>query len=502
MAMISLGIDSGTQSTKTIALDAESGEILASASCAHGLIEGLPDGHLEQDPTVWIDAVDATVLEVLKKLGKRKDDVKAIGVSGQQHGFVPLDKKGRVIRPAKLWCDTSTIEQCRQFEAEFGGAEGLIELAGNAMLPGYTAPKILWLKQNEPKNYKALETVLLPHDYINFHLTGDRGMEYGDASGTALLDVRERKWCEPLIEFIDSDLRDALPPLASSRRAFGLLREKLRQTWGLSKGEVTVSAGGGDNMMGAIGTGNVQPGVVTVSLGTSGTVYAHAADPVIDPQGEIAAFCDGTDRWLPLACTMNVTVATEQVRRMFGWSHEQMEAAVSEAPAGADGLVFLPYLNGERTPNLPQGTGVLHGMKTTNLTPANLARATMEGVTLGLAYGLGRFRELGIQPTEIRLTGGGSKSAIWRQLAADIFGVPTICLASAEGAALGAAIQGIYATLIATGKSTTFRELCGRIAQVDEATRATTHAEHKELYADLLTRQGDLTRRLHAAGYL
>jgi xylulokinase len=281
-----------------------------------------------------------------------------------------------------------------------------------------------------------------------------------------------------------------------------LLRENLRQAWGLSKGEVTVSAGGGDNMMGAIGTGNVQPGVVTVSLGTSGTVYAYAAEPVIDPQGEVAAFCDSTDRWLPLACTMNVTVATEQVRKMFGWSHEQMEAAIGEAAPGSDGLVFLPYLNGERTPSLPKGTGVLHGLNTSNMNPGNLARATMEGVTLGLAYGLGRFRELGIQPTEIRLTGGGSKSAIWRQLAADIFGVPTICLASAEGAALGAAIQGGYATLIATGKTATFRELCAQIVKVDEASRAKPHTEHKEMYAELLTRQGDLTRRLHAAGYL
>lgn len=500
--MISLGIDSGTQSTKTIALDVESGEILASASRAYGLIEGLEPGHLEQEPRAWTEAVDATVQEVLKKLGKKKDAVKAIGVSGQQHGFVPLDKKGKVIRPAKLWCDTSTIKQCGEFEAEFGGAEGLIKLAGNTMLPGYTAPKILWLKQNEPKNYKALETVLLPHDYINFHLTGDRGMEYGDASGTGLLDVREKKWCEPLIDFIDSDLHDALPSLASSRRAFGLLRENLREAWGLSKGEVTVSAGGGDNMMGAIGTGNVQPGVVTVSLGTSGTVYAYAAEPVIDPQGEVAAFCDSTDRWLPLACTMNVTVATEQVRKMFGWTHEQLEAAVGEATPGSEGLVFLPYLNGERTPNLPEATGVLHGLRAANMTPQNLARATMEGVTLGLAYGLGRFRELGIQPTEIRLTGGGSKSGIWRQLAADIFGVPTVCLASAEGAALGAAIQGAYATLIATGKSATFRELCERIVKLDDSTRAKPHTEHKESYAELLTRQGDLTRRLHAAGYL
>lgn len=500
--MIALGIDSGTQSTKTVALDLDSGKILAAAAQSYGLIEGLPPGHLEQEPQLWVEAVDATVREVLHKLGKKKDAVHAIGVSGQQHGLVPLDKKGKVIRPAKLWCDTSTAEQCAQFDEEFGDAAGLIKLAGNAMLPGYTAPKILWLKQNEPRHFKALATVLLPHDFLNFYLTGERGMECGDASGTGLLDVRAKKWCEPLVDFIDPDLPEALPPLASSRRAFGLLRENLREAWGLSKGEVTVSAGGGDNMMGAIGTGNVQPGVVTVSLGTSGTVYAFADKPVIDPQGEVAAFCDSTDRWLPLACTMNVTVATEQVRKMFGWSHAELERQVSEAPVGSGGLLFLPYLNGERTPNLPAGTGVLHGLKIDNMTPGHLARATMEGVTLGIGYGLARFRELGIQPTEIRLTGGGSKSAVWRQLAADIFGVPTIGLASSEGAALGAALQAAYASEAARGQPATFRGLCERFVQLDEATRAEPETEHKERYTELLTRQGDLTRRLHAADYL
>ncbi|MEQ1851519.1 MAG: FGGY family carbohydrate kinase, partial [Chthoniobacteraceae bacterium] len=198
--MITLGIDSGTQSTKCIALDLASGKIAASASQSYGLIEGLPPGHLEQDPKVWLDAVDATVRACLEQLGKKKDGVKAIGVSGQQHGFVPLDKKNKVIRPAKLWCDTSTTEECQKIEAEFGGAEGLIRLSGNAMPPGYTAPKILWLKQKEPKNFKALKTVLLPHDYINFHLTGEKAMAYGDASGTGLLDVRTKQWCKPVVD--------------------------------------------------------------------------------------------------------------------------------------------------------------------------------------------------------------------------------------------------------------------------------------------------------------
>jgi len=499
--MIALGIDSGTQSTKTIALDVASGQILATAQRGYGLIEGLPPGHLEQDPQEWTAAMETTVAEVLAALGARKQEVSAIGVSGQQHGFVPLDAQGRVIRPAKLWCDTSTVDQCRQFEAEFGGTEELIKLSGNAMLPGYTAPKILWLKQNEPHHYRALETVLLPHDYLNFFLTGERTMEFGDASGTGLMDVRTKEWCQPLVDFIDPDLAGALPSIASSRRAIGLLRDNLRVKWGLERSPV-ISAGGGDNMMGAIGTGNIQPGVVTVSLGTSGTVFAHSAEPITDPDGEIAAFCDSTDRWMPLACTMNVTVATEQLRKLFGWSLDEMEKQIRSEPAGANELLFLPYLNGERTPNLPSGTGVFHGLTPTTMTPAPMARAVMEGVTLGLAYGLNRFRSLGIRPTEIRLTGGGSKSGIWRQICADIFGVPTVCLKSAEGAALGSAIQAAYAWSSAQGKPATFRELCTRIVQVDNATRCTPNEDNSEIYTSLLARQSEITTRLHAGGLL
>lgn len=499
--MITLGIDSGTQSTKCIALDVESGNIIASASKSYDLIEGLPAGHLEQEPKVWLDAVDETVRACIKQLGKKKDGIKAIGVSGQQHGFVPLNKKSEVIRPAKLWCDTSTADQCKQFEDEFGGVDGLINLSGNAMPPGYTAPKILWLKQNEPKNFKALKSVLLPHDYINFYLTGEKGMEFGDASGTGLLDVRKKEWCKPLLEFIDDELEDCLPQLGSSRRAIGLLTENLREAWGLTKSPV-VSAGGGDNMMGAIGTGNVKPGVVTVSLGTSGTVYAFSADPVVDEDGEVAAFCDSTDRWMPLVCTMNVTVATEQVRGMFGWSHDEMENHIRKSGPGSGGLLFLPYLNGERTPNLPQGCGVFHGLNTETMSPSHMARATMEGATLGLAYGLNRFRQLGIEPTEIRLTGGGSKSGIWRQICADVFGVPTVCLTSAEGAALGAALQAAYASAATEGNPTTYRDLTARLVTLDESTRCKPDEDARGIYTKLLGRQSDLTKRLHTAGYI
>src|SRR6185295_13456221 len=230
-------------------------------------------------------------------------EVKAIGVSGQQHGFVPLDEKGEVIRPAKLWCDTSTAEECEEIMGKLGGLKATIRVLGNAVLPGFTASKILWLKRHEPENYRRLTTVLLPHDYLNYWLTGRMAMEYGDASGTALLDVRKRKWSEAVLKAIDRDLINKLPPLIPSDQPVGHLQSSTAQTLGLNT-DAIVSAGGGDNMMGAIGTGNTAPGVITASFGTSGTIYACSAKPVIDPAGEIAAFCDSTNRWLPLLCTM------------------------------------------------------------------------------------------------------------------------------------------------------------------------------------------------------
>jgi xylulokinase len=499
--MITLGIDSGTQSTKTIAIDTETGEIIASAQRSYSLIDGLPPGHLEQHPQDWLDAVDATIGECISKLGPRKGEISAIGVSGQQHGMVALDRQNNVVRPAKLWCDTSTTEQCAQFTKEFGGTEGLIKLAGNAILPGYTAPKILWLKQHEPENFAATTTFLLPHDYINYWLSGEKLMEFGDASGTGLLDVRTREWCAPLVQFIDEKLADALPPLRSSRQASGLLREELRAKWGLGK-SVVISAGGGDNMMGAIGTGNVSAGVVTASLGTSGTLYSYSDEPVVDAEGEVAAFCDSTDAWMPLVCTMNVTVATETARALFGWGVREFDDAVKSAAPGAGGLLFLPYLNGERTPNLPRGCGVFHGLTTANMTPQNMARATMEGATLGLAYGLKRFRDLGIHPTEIRLTGGGSKSAVWRELCANVFGAHIVCLQSAEGAALGAAVQAAWTAENVAGKTGTLADTVARLVKLDESTRVEPDAELVKLYDGLLTKQTELTRKLHNAGCL
>lgn len=499
--MYFLGIDSGTQSSKAIVIDLETGAIMAQASQSYQFVPGLAPGHLEQNPHDWIQAVDGIIDACVAQLGDRRKLIRGIGVSGQQHGLVPLDKDGKPVRAAKLWCDTSTAQECEELAGQFAGAAGLIELAGNAIPPGFTAPKILWLKKHEPENFARTASILLPHDYINFHLTGIKRMEYGDASGTGLLDVRNRTWSRSLIDAIDSRVHEMLPPLGSSLERHGELTPALRERWGLETG-VIVSAGGGDNMMGAIGTGNVQSGIVTASLGTSGTLFACSDKPIIDPKGEVAAFCDSADQWMPLVCTMNVTVLTEQVRELFAWDLPTLEKNFRDSEPGANGLTFLPYLNGERTPNLPSGSGVLHGLRMDNMTQANIARAAVEGVTIGLAYGLKRFKELGLNPSEIRITGGGSKSPTWRQIVADSFGVPVVGLATSEGAGLGAAIQAAYVVLQESGQRTTIKQLCDLLVQQDSATRVEPNARNSTFYAGQLDRQMDLTKALASAGYL
>jgi len=493
-----IGIDSGTQSTKALVVDAKNGKVLGSAQRAYGLIDGLPAGAKEQHPETWKRATSATIKAALKQAKASAAEVKGIGVSGQQHGFVPLDKQGEVIRPAKLWCDTTTTAECEAITRKLGGLKKTIGRVGNAMLPGFTAPKIAWLKKHEPKNYKRLATVLLPHDYLNFWLTGNAVMEYGDASGTALLDVKNRKWSAAAIKAVDPALADKLPPLISSDQPVGHLSVATAKSLGLST-DTLVSAGGGDNMMGAIGTGNTRPGIVTASFGTSGTIYACAAKPVIDPQGEIAAFCDSTNHWLPLLCTMNVTVATEMVRSHYGLSHAQFEKAAAKIRAGSDGLILLPYLEGERTPNVPDGTGVWFGANTKTQSTGHFARAAMEGVTLGMNYGLLRLAALGVKPKQIRATGGGAQSKLWRQIMADIFNTEVVTLAVSEGAAYGAALQAMWCAAQNSGEKVQINDLSDQFVKLNSRQTAQPKKENVAVYRQLQAIQGELSTGLRAA---
>ena len=435
-----LGIDLGTQHLKVVFYDPEARETVAVESAALDLYQ-TDEGLAEQQAHWWINALK----EALSKVGKgTRQTVAAIGVSGQQHGFVPVDKAGEVQAPVKLWCDTSTGAECESIMSDFGGAEAALNEVGNLILPGYTASKVRWFRDSHPGPYEQMDCILLPHDYLNFYLTGERCMEAGDASGTGFLDIRERSWSDKMLKAIDADrdLRDCLPEVRIDNESIGGLLADVADELGLPEG-VPVSIGGGDNMMGAIGTGNVRPGVVTMSLGTSGTVYAYSDEPVIDPKGNIAAFCSSTGGWLPLLCTMNCTVTTELIRGLLDADLAAFDAQVAEAGRGADGIITVPFFNGERTPNLPDAKGCIVGLDSRNTRPENLMRSAVEGATFALRFGIDELAGLGIDAQEIVLTGGGANSAIWRQIVADICGAPVTILTNEEGAAFGAALQAL-----------------------------------------------------------
>ena len=479
-----MGIDSGTQGTKAIVFSTTQKKVISEGYASHDLIEN-DEGKKEQEPSWWIEASTKAITKALEGVSFSKD-VKAIGVSGQQHGMTPLDAEGHIIRPAKLWCDTETVSQCEEITQKVGGSEKVIDIIGNSIAAGFTASKILWMKQNEPENYQRLATVLLPHDYINYWLTGEKKTEYGDASGTAYFDVKSRTWATSILQAIDDSgkLNDCLPELIESQVPIGTIKPEIAKQFNLSP-DVIVSSGGGDNMMGAIGTGNVVPGVVTTSLGTSGTIYSCADQPIIDPKGELAAFCSSSGHWLPLVCTMNVTVSTELTRALLGLGIEDLNKKAASAPVGSEGLTLLPYFNGERTPALPNAKAVIYGITGQNYTSENLCRAAMEGATLGLRYGLDVLCQQGIVPQEIRLVGGGAKSALWRQVVADTFECTVVCPESSEAGAMGAALQAMWCYMNEKEGSTSFEEITQHCVFLDETTRTDPRKNSADQYREI-----------------
>jgi len=474
-----VGLDVGTQSVKLLAYDPSLGEVVATVARPMQLVSH-DDGTREQEAQWWIDGIVACFAELGPALRGR---IRAIGVSGQQHGFVPINARGEVIAPVKLWCDTSTAADCAPIMAAVGGPASCIALAGNPILAGYTASKLPWTRRHRAQAYAELDGILLPHDYINFWLTGQRYAEYGDASGTGWLDVRNRCWSRELLQAIDPerDLAALLPPLVPLESTF-TLAPRIAALLDLPA-DVQVSTGGGDNMMAALGTGNVAAGRLTMSLGTSGTLFAYADHPVVDDDGRWAAFCSSSGGWLPLICTMNCTVATERVASAFGFSTRDGDAHLHATPPGAGGLVMLPFLNGERTPDLPLGKGVLAGLDIANFTPAHLYRAAMEGATYSLKYGYDAFVRAGMQFDRIVLTGGGSNSAAWRQLVADVFGLPVDVPVQAEGAAFGAALQALWALARAQGDAASISDITARHVTVDPAQSARPDPDRSAAYA-------------------
>lgn len=435
-----LGIDLGTQSLKVLVYDYSNRVVQHEGSVELSLVQD-ESGKAEQDAGDWVDALVSALQEVPDEL---KQSITAISVSGQQHGFVALDAEGDVISPVKLWCDTTTQSECEQIMDHVDGRSACIKASGNTLLPAYTASKILALKQDSPACYATLDCVLLPHDYLNFWLTGERCMEMGDASGTGLLDVKNRCWSANMIHAIDASgkLQNCLPKLVDGIQQIGQIRGSVANAFGITAG-TPVASGGGDNMMAAIGTGTVDDGRLAMSLGTSGTLFAYSDAPIIDPEGRISAFCSSTGGWLPLICSMSCTVTTELYRNLFGLTLQQFEEYLKSTPIGANGVTTLPYFNGERSPNLPNGKGVILGLDTQNTTSNNLLRSGVEGATFALYQGLRTFESLGIRCQRLVLTGGGSNSPMWCQIVADIFELPITVLTQRQGAAFGAALQAL-----------------------------------------------------------
>jgi xylulokinase len=462
-----LGIDCGTQGSKAIILDAASGQVLGQGAANHTMISGA-NGRREQHTDQWLEAFALATRRALLAANVDGQSILGIGVSGQQHGLVLLDDQGQVLRPAKLWCDTETSAENDRLLKHLGNEQGSLERLGVVIAPGYTVSKLLWTKEQHPDVFARIARILLPHDYLNFWLTGRACSEYGDASGTGYFNVRTRQWDLQLLRDIDSSgrLQAALPELIDAHQAVGTILPSIAEHLGINPAAL-VASGGGDNMMGAIGTGNIQPGAITMSLGSSGTVYAYSDVPKVSPDASVATFCSSSGGWLPLICTMNLTNATGAIRELFDLDLERFNDLVAQAPIGADGVSMLPFLNGERVPALPHATGSLHGLTMDNLTQANLCRAAVEGTTFGLRYGLDLLRQNGLQSRSICLIGGGSKSAVWRQIVADIMNTPVICTEQSEAAALGAAIQAAWCKSWSNGHEETLADLCQRCVKLD-----------------------------------
>jgi xylulokinase len=460
------GIDLGTQSCKAILYDYTKRKITAQSRASLDLRSC--DGGVREQEAEWYQTALLQCFEAFEPADKR--EIEAIGVSGQQHGFVPLDEEGRPIRAVKLWCDTSAARECDVLTERAGGKEAVKALTGMPFLPGYTAPKILWMKNHEPEAFARLSQVLLPHDYINFLLTGEYCAEAGDASGTALFDVRSRAWSLEACELIDLKLFSCLPAIREPWEPAGRVSRSAAGLYGIPEGAY-VAAGGGDNMMGAIGTGTVRQGFLTMSLGTSGTLYGHAEKPLVDQEDRLAAFCSSSGAWLPLLCTMNCTVAVDQARELLELDMEDYSRIAQKAPVGSQGLVLLPFFNGERVPNLPNGKASVQGGRLGNFTRENLARAAMESAVFGFKFGMEAFLSLGFHPKEIRLIGGGAKSSLWRKMIADSLGLPVSIPAGDEAAALGAAIQAIFCLGSQNGEKLSFAEVADLHVAMDESAR-------------------------------
>ncbi|NMB45770.1 MAG: xylulokinase [Firmicutes bacterium] len=443
-----IGIDIGTSGVKTLVVT-ETGKIVAQATAEYPLYHPKA-GWAEQDPEDWWQATLTTLKKIGEDLGSDADRVKAIGLSGQMHGSVFLDKSGNVLRPAILWCDVRTADQCR-YITETVGRDELIRHTSNPALEGFTAPKIVWLQQNEPDVYRQVAKVLLPKDYVRYRLTGEIFTEMSDAAGSLLLDVTHRRWSEPVLQALNID-PEILPECRESIDVCGTLTQQVAESTGLPAG-IPVAGGGADNACGATGAGIVRPGRVLSSIGSSGVIVVHTDQPQTDPQGKVHTFNHAIPhRWYVMGVIMAAGLSLKWFRDNLGHLEKQMEsltgtdaydlmsAQAAPTPPGAEGLVFLPYLNGERTPHADAyARGVFFGL-TPRHTRGHLIRAVMEGVVYALRDSVEIIRAMGIPIEQVRAIGGGAKSPLWRQMQADIMQLEVATLNIDEGPAFGAAL--------------------------------------------------------------
>jgi xylulokinase len=437
MAIV-IGADSSTQSVKVEVRDAVTGEVLSTAKAAH---PPTTPPCSEQQPDAWWSAlVEAMGVALGVLSAEQRADVVALSIGGQQHGMVTLDAAGEPIRPAKLWNDTESSPQADALVAA-QSPQWWANACGSVPVAAFTVTKLAWLKANEPQNYACLATVLLPHDEMTRRCVGRAVTDRGDASGTAYWSPATGTWALDLLAQVDPNRNwiDALPQVLGPRDSAGTLTKAAAEAFGLPE-TVLVGPGTGDNMAAALGIG-LAPGDVVISLGTSGTVYAVSDTPTADPSGCVAGFADASGHFLPLVCTLNAMKVTDAVIRLLGIDHQGFEDLVLAQEAGCGGLVLLPYLDGERTPNRPDATGVLSGIRS-DVTRGQLARASVEGVVCGLLDGLDALTIAGVQTTgRLFLIGGGSRSAAFRQVVADLAQRPVAVPDADEHVATGACIQ-------------------------------------------------------------
>ena len=435
-----LGIDVGTGGSRAVLID-EDGKIVASATVEHIPFASPQVGWAEQSPEDWWRASSTAVQAVLQQENVEAKHIRAVGLSGQMHGAVLLDERDEVLRPALLWCDQRTERQCRDLTEQIG-AENLIKLVSNPAITGFTLPKLLWTRENEPEIWHRTRTVLLPKDYVRLKLSGDKATDVADASGTLLFDVKNRVWSTEMLNALGLSAK-LFPRAFESIEITGNVSAQGAEETGLAAGTPIV-AGAGDNAAGAIGMGIVQPGMVSATIGTSGVIFAATDAPNVDLKGRIHTLCHAVpNRWHNTGVTLAAGLSFKWFRENFsdgGKTFDDLTGEAAKTPVGAEGAIWLPYLMGERSPHLdPQARAAFLGL-TASHTRGHLTRAVLEGVAFSLRDSLDIFKQAGAKVEKIRLGGGGAKSALWRQIQADVYGQTVEVIEAEEGAAFGAAI--------------------------------------------------------------